>query len=158
MKYFYGLDLSLTNSGISIFEQSGKYIKVTSIKIDVKKPRGYRLHQIFTKLNNLKNEYPPGIIYIENCFSRFNKSTQALYEVRGITELVFCDVEIVFLAPTSVKKFITGNGKADKKEVLDKIKFKYPDIVFKNLDESDSFAVGLAGRDSEKTVPFLLVK
>lgn len=51
------------------------------------------------------------------------------------------------IAPTSVKKIITGNGRASKEEVATSVLeyLESPDsIKFNNLDESDSAAIGVS--------------
>jgi len=50
------------------------------------------------------------------------------------------------IAPASVKKIIADSGRASKKEVAEKVrKFLVDkDIEFKNTDESDSVAIGIA--------------
>jgi crossover junction endodeoxyribonuclease RuvC len=51
------------------------------------------------------------------------------------------------IAPSSVKKIITGDGRATKEMVRDKVRDFIIDgdkIKFNNLDESDSLAIGVA--------------
>ena len=50
------------------------------------------------------------------------------------------------IAPTTVKKNVTGNGRASKKEVQDALEcfLTTPDIKYNNFDESDSVAIGIA--------------
>lgn len=45
--------------------------------------------------------------------------------------------------PVSVKKILTGNGKAEKDEVMAAVKEYVGDIEFATDDESDAVAVGL---------------
>lgn len=140
---YYGLDLSLVSTGITIF-QNNNHILTTTIKTDAAESSGKRLHEIYQKLNNFKIFYNPDKVYIENGFCRFNASTQALYEVRGITELVFWDVDLEFIAPATIKKFITGSGRSSKEELQARLKSEYGK-VFNNFDESDSYGVILCG-------------
>lgn len=56
----------------------------------------------------------------EKGFSRFPHETQALFKVVGVADLVAwqkkgCDYHE--MAPTAIKKLLTGNGKTNKQEV-----------------------------------------
>lgn len=57
------------------------------------------------------------------------------------------EIAIEHITPKEVKKIIGGNGAADKKELRNGIPnfaTNIKEIMFKNFDESDSVAVGLA--------------
>jgi Holliday junction resolvasome RuvABC endonuclease subunit len=43
----------------------------------------------------------------------------------------------------TIKKIVGGKGNMTKDEIKDIIMNKYPKVNFENLDESDSFSVGL---------------
>jgi crossover junction endodeoxyribonuclease RuvC len=144
MNYIWGCDLSLSNSGIAIFDSSGIPICVFNIKTNPKEDYGLRLKQIGDTLLEYKDKYPPEIMIIENAFTRFNKATQALYRVRGIVEMLFWDIPKEFLAPTVVKKIICGNGKADKNEIKNYIRKLYPEIEISDNNVSDALAIGIS--------------
>jgi Holliday junction resolvasome RuvABC endonuclease subunit len=55
--------------------------------------------------------------------------------------LLFQGIEQVYVAPTSLKKLITGSGRSKKDEVRAYIQKQYPFIEIKNDDESDSLAL-----------------
>ena len=46
--------------------------------------------------------------------------------------------------PVSIKKLLTENGKAEKHEVAEALKAYLGEMDFKNDDESDAAAVGIA--------------
>jgi crossover junction endodeoxyribonuclease RuvC len=140
--YIWGLDLSLSNSGIAIFDEQGIPVCVFSIKTNSKEEHKFRLKQIGKTLLKYKKKYPPKEMIIENAFTRFNKATQALYRVRGLVEYLFWDISMTFLAPTTIKKIITGSGKGEKTDIENSIRKLYPEIQFKNNDESDALAAG----------------
>lgn len=139
--YVYGLDLSLTNTGVVIFRNATP-LYIDSIPTTNKLNRGKRLYLIYTKLKELIEKYPPHVVCIERGFYRFNKSTQAIYEVNGVVELLFRDHNIILYSPKEIKAAIV-DGKASKEEVQDEILKYYNYIDFKNNDESDAFAVAL---------------
>jgi len=142
VKYILAFDLSLSNTGISIFTNDGRYIESISIATNSKDSTGVRLHKIGEEFNKLKKQYNPDTIILEQGFSRFNISTQQLYRVHGICNYVFWDCEQIYYPSTTVKKTICGKGNAKKNAVEETIKQKY-DISFDDLDQSDSFAIGL---------------
>lgn len=58
----------------------------------------------------------------ERGFSRFPHETQTLFKVMGIADLAAWQKhqsEYIELAPTTIKKLLTGSGKANKQEVAD---------------------------------------
>lgn len=88
------------------------------------------------------DKYPPYEVSIERSFSHRNLSTQVLYRVHGIANELFYEYNQFYYPPATIKKLITGNGRASKSLVQDKVLEKYPNLEFMNEDESD--AVGIA--------------
>ena len=88
----------------------------------------------------------------EKGFSRFANTTQLLFRVVGISDLACFKLlgcrEIEELTPSTVKRYVAGNGKADKDEVEDGVREllteEQKDIEFYSDDVSDAIAVGLA--------------
>ena len=142
MYYIWGCDLSLSNTGIAIFDEQGTPVKVFSISTTSKDNYGVRLKIIAKILQRYKKLYPPKELVIENAFTRYNKATQALYRVRGLIEYLFWDIHQTFISPATMKKIITGSGKAEKTDVENSIRKLYPEIEIADNDQSD--ALGLA--------------
>ena len=141
--YIWAFDLSLSCTGISIFDDDGSIVFINSI--DTRREEGHsgKLKYIADVILPLKEIYKPSIAIIEKGFTRFNTSTQVIFRVHGLINYLFYDVKQVYYEATMVKKTITGKGNVTKEELRDAIWRKYPAVVFSNLDESDSFAVGL---------------
>ena len=150
-------DLSLTGSAFALLEiQEGHLVSVETFFVDNSKNifigMGSRLGRIATKVEEIiENNKDIDYIVIEQGFSRFNNVTQTLFRVVGVVEMTlskfgFHDVE--FIAPTSVKKTVTGNGKATKKEVEEGVRIYLPEkqkkMVFQTDDCSDAVAVGIS--------------
>lgn len=146
-------DLSLTNSGYAVGEvEDGELeiIEVGSIPTTrfTKYTHGFRLNHIATEISKLYKKYPDADAVIkEGSFSNGHiRSTQIIFKVVGVWELIthirghdkFTDI-----APSSVKKQVTGNGRAKKSVVADKVK-EITGIETRNNDESDAIAVLLA--------------
>lgn len=153
------LDLSLSCTGYVVGRvKDGQLIilEVGSInnKKHSKKSQAFRLHKIATKLKELYKNYPITIVVKEKGFSNErNFSTQTLFKVAGVTDLisfVFGHDEIAEIPPATVKKTVTGNGRATKGDVAEAVK-KYiremdfrGEIDFNNDNETDAVAVLIA--------------
>lgn len=141
--YLWALDLSLSNTGVAIFNDDGflmiNFSIPTTPKIDTQK----RLKVIGDTLSEYRKFYPCKTIVIENAFSRFNIATQMLYRVRGLCEYLFSDCLIVGYSPNKIKKAITGNGKSDKEEVKKFVVEKYPNLILSDYDCTDAVAIGI---------------
>ena len=138
-QYIYGLDLSMSDTGVTIFD-GDKPVFIGSIATNPKKTHGERLKEIYDFLSFLKDKYTPDVVCIERGFNRFNKSSEAVWKVAGIVNMLFYEVAQVYYSPNEVKATLV-NGKASKEEVANKIIEIYPEVNFKNNDESDSFAI-----------------
>ena len=75
--------------------------------------------QILSEIHDLITELAVDVaVFVrEKGFSRFPHETQALFKVVGVADLAAwrtSKTEFVEIAPTTVKKLLTGSGKADK--------------------------------------------
>lgn len=147
-QYIYGLDLSMSDTGVTIFD-GDKPVFIGSIATNPKKTHGERLKEIYDFLSLLKDKYTPDVVCIERGFNRFNKASEAVWKVAGIVNMLFYEVAQVYYSPTTVKATLVG-GKASKEELENKILELYPDVKFRNNDESDSFAIVLTHLYKEK--------
>ena len=142
INYIHAYDLSMSSTGFCIFDENMNPVLIDSIPTKASYSHGKNLKLIANKMMQLKNEYPTKTITIERGFARFNTATQVIYRVHGVCNLIFHDCEQIYYPPKTVKEAIL-KGDATKKQIQETIRNKYPDIVFKNEDESDAFAVGL---------------
>lgn len=140
-KYYWGMDISLSNTGITIMNDSFNPIHIASIKTTDKNTRGQRLWIIGQEFLKLKELYEPKIIVVEDRFSRFRRETQALDNVHGVMRYLFKDIEPISYAPNTIKQIVTGHGHAKKELVKNVVLYNYPNVKFKNNDESDSMAI-----------------
>jgi Holliday junction resolvasome RuvABC endonuclease subunit len=142
-KYIYALDLSQNSSGVCIFTNDGKLIRMFTIDTNGEKETKLKLRMIGDEFVKIMKEYPPEKVIIEQGFTLYNPSTQAIFRVHGLVNYLFSEQEQIYYPASTVKKIIGGKGNMTKEEVHDAILKKYPKLKFKNFDESDACAVGL---------------
>ncbi len=141
--YVYALDLSLNSTGVCLFTNDGLFVKALTIDTHGEKETPLKLNIIGTEFLKLIEKYTPSTVVIEQGFSLFNASTQALFRVHGLVNYLFAHYEQIYYPASTVKKVIGGKGNMAKEDLRDVIYKKYPDIKFKTLDESDAFSVGI---------------
>lgn len=150
------MDLSLNLPAFALLEVIDEDIKVVATsyvdnKKNTKKSHGFRINAIYAELSNFIAEAGE-IDYVvrEKGFSRFAGVTQTLFKVVGVSDLAVFkngDKPVNELSPTTVKRLVTGNGKADKDEVADAVLdfiSNADEITFYSDDVSDAVAVGIA--------------
>jgi crossover junction endodeoxyribonuclease RuvC len=145
------LDLSLSSPGfavISVTDRIPTLVDVSHVKTNAKQTHGQRLADIQTKLIAFVSRHAPyDEVVREKGFSLHATTTQALFKVVGVIDLTFADDgAITEISPTTVKKTVTGDGKADKVAVEVAVRriLRLPPLFrFATDDESDAAAVGL---------------
>ncbi|MBL4951123.1 crossover junction endodeoxyribonuclease RuvC [Neobacillus sp. YIM B02564] len=149
MSYLWGLDLSLSNTGIAIIDlNTYNPILVDSVKtkqnkkLNERDDHKERIKLITDRFDELNNTYPASIVAIEAPFVQHNKSTKAIMKVHGVTQRWFYHVPQYYYAPTTIKATIIY-GQAKKEFVKEKLKLVYPYIECKNNDESDALAIAI---------------
>jgi Holliday junction resolvasome RuvABC endonuclease subunit len=143
-KYVYALDLSLNSTGVCIFTNDGIFVKAVTIDTKSLDESKLKLKMIGKEFIKLMREYMPTVVIIEQGFTLYNKSTQAIFKVHGIANYIFCEFEQIYYPATTVKKIVGGKGNMTKEEIRDIILKKYPKMKFNSLDESDAFALAMA--------------
>ena len=150
--YLWGIDLSLSNTGITIFDLKTLepvYIGSFNTK-KIYATRQYKglylnsikLYKMGEWMKEIAERYPPSQIAIERGFSRFNNETQVLFRCHGLVNYLFWNVPQEYYPPKTIKEAIY-KGNATKPQVQQIIKNNFVDIEFANEDESDSFAIAL---------------
>lgn len=149
-KYLYGLDISLKNTGITIYDlDNKKVVLVDSFSTQkiyaTKENKGLHLNAVKLKkisdwMEGIIEKYPPHVVAIEKMFSRFSLETQAIAKATGVIQKLLWQVPQYLYAPKEVKACLV-HGSATKEDLQIAINAKYNDISFANEDESDSFAV-----------------
>lgn len=152
------MDLSLNLPAFAVLEvRHGQPYILNTYHVDnkkaTKKSTAQKLSEISDMMVKIFQEHSD-ITHIvrEKGFSRFANTTQLLFRVVGISDLLGYDIfnckEIEELTPTTIKRYVAGNGKADKAEVeagvRELLTLEQKEYKFYSDDESDAVAVGLA--------------
>jgi crossover junction endodeoxyribonuclease RuvC len=107
-----------------------------------------RLKQVYDELDVIIKKFDITEIIIEQLFVFKNaKTVIKVAQSLGVIELVGAQNNLIIhrLTPLQIKQAVTGNGTADKQSVQKMIRLELGDkIMFKDDDESDAVACGLA--------------
>lgn len=152
-KLILGIDSSLRCPAfavVKVTDGKAEVIEVSHITTSSKKSTGYRLFQIYNHFIDILERYDFDEVVIEKGFNKFAVATQQIQRTVGV--ILFAqymiyrnEVEDIHeIAPTSVKKAITGKGKASKQELADGLIQFVGDVKYKTDDESDAVGVALA--------------
>lgn len=137
---FAVLEFNLTNNTVRLLE-------VSHIKTNSKKSTGFRLFQIGEHVQAILDRHSFDEIVFEKGFNKFAVATQQIQRTVGLIlyTLYRNEIESVDeISPTSVKKLVTGSGKATKDELAKHLYKWVQHIDYKTNDESDSVGVGIA--------------
>jgi crossover junction endodeoxyribonuclease RuvC len=157
-----GLDLSLVGTGVVVLE-NGKIAEQRLIK---SKPVGdkpidevKRIQKIVEDIELTVGEYRPGIVVIEG-LAFMARNTTALVQLSALNYLTRAmvmnyHIPFVIVAPTSLKKYATGNGIAKKDVMLIEV-YKRWGVSILDDNECDAYClaqIGLAltGGNSKST-------
>ena len=88
----------------------------------------------------------PEHVIIESYFPHNRHGATVIPELRGIIKLACYQNkhDVLEIPPNTVKKYVTGNGRASKEEVRKVVNARY-DLSIKSMDQSDAIAIGLTG-------------
>ena len=144
-----GIDPGSRKTGYGLIEHSGnrtRHLASGCIKLNVKEPLAWRLHQLSTELEELIDEFHPDCGAVEEIFFAKNaQSALTLGHARGVILLKFSERQLVVHEYQSlkVKQTVVGVGRAEKKQVQHMVK------ILLNLqnklqeDEADALAVAI---------------
>lgn len=118
-----GIDPGYAIMGYGILDMKGNHFDVVdygSVTTDAKMEMPDRLKHLYSSLMEIIAEYGPEVAAIEELFYNTNaKTVIKVGEARGVAILacVNSDVEVEEYTPLQIKQALTGNGRADKKQV-----------------------------------------
>lgn len=151
------MDLSLNLPAFCVAEvEDGIFTVLEVSHVDNKKEKNLttaeKLGRISWHLKNIFQKYGQfDVIVREKGFSRFANTTQLLFRVVGVSDLLTYELaglkELEEYPPTTVKRMIAGDSRADKVEVeagvRELLQEHQKEMTFYSDDESDAVAVAL---------------
>ena len=156
-QYVLAIDLSLTSPGFAVLSTKNGKVRIEKIyqsrKDDNRWEFGCRLSAIADVLAEVKQDYEEvNWIVIEQGFNRFITATKILSMCLGVAQyclwLHYPTINVQFIPPTTVKKYIARNGSDTKQAVRKGLNCWLPDdqvnYKFRTYDDSDAVAIGLA--------------
>jgi crossover junction endodeoxyribonuclease RuvC len=151
-----GLDLSLTHTGFAIVDADGEVLDSGVIK---SKPVGDKplsetnrivkiAEDIVCKIDERLPAENPKLVVIEG-LAFMARNTTSLVQLSGLNYLVRVMLAqlkwpFMIVAPTTLKKFITGSGKGDKDKMLMTVYKKYGFEAIDN-NANDAYALAVCG-------------
>ncbi|QYH19649.1 crossover junction endodeoxyribonuclease RuvC [Corynebacterium aquatimens] len=123
-----GIDPGLTRCGLSIV-QAGRGRQILPVAVGVVRTPSSaelseRLLRISRAVGDWMDEYQPDVVAMERIFERGNVST-VMHTAHAVGVLVLAAAErgipVHQYTPSEVKKAISGNGRADKKQMTNMI-------------------------------------
>lgn len=124
-----GLDLSLSCTGFSVLTFNKQIVEYGTIRTE--KADFYndieRLRFIANEIEKIIQKYKIGIVVLEDSIPV--KNSRSVLQVNVLKGMVIRtiqyqkhEIELNLLYPTTVKKLVTGNGRADKETVANTVK------------------------------------
>ena len=142
------IDGALAKNGVCIItNEEGKNVCYTAI-LQCNELNSYRLIYLFNQLNELIQRFKPQYACVEGYAHKAMGRVFSMGEAGGVFRLAFAlqEISTCEVPPTTLKKYITGNGRADKKAMKAAIKSIF-NMQFKTNDEVDAFGLAIAGLD-----------
>ncbi len=149
-KIILGIDPGTLMMGFGIIKITGNtvsLIEMDVLKLSAKKDAYERLRLIHNKVCDLVKIYSPNALAIEAPF--FGKNVQSMLKLGraqgvAIAAAMHCGVPVTEYSPRKIKQSITGNGNADKLQVMKMLQriLNFNDDP-KYLDATDALAVAV---------------
>jgi crossover junction endodeoxyribonuclease RuvC len=153
-----GIDPGLGTTGYGIIEnRTFKLVEAGVIRTRPNTPIQDRIEKIFDEISAIIEEHKPSVLVLEKIYSHYKHPTTAI--LMGHARAVVClacgkyNVRLVNYPSTRIKKAITGNGHASKRQVQRMVqgllKLKRPP---EPVDTSDALAMAISYCYIEKQV------
>lgn len=155
MSYVVGLDLSLTSSGIAALSSDGAMfthaVRSSGSKADRLPEHLDRLGDLTSRIVESVHQVSPAVVAIESALFSSAQDTSAHRRAGlwwSVATSLGAHYPVVEIAPSSVKKFATGNGRSDKTAVALAIARQFGDHVLPDARSDRADAAVLAAMAS----------
>jgi crossover junction endodeoxyribonuclease RuvC len=152
-----GIDPGIARVGWSVIEPIGQTIHALAygcIETAKEKKHEDRLVEIYDAITRLLEKYKPDCMSVEDLFFSTNATTAiGVGQSRGVVLLAAAqhDVPVVSYSPSAVKRTITGDGKADKKQITRMVVLTLKLVKAPKLDDTaDAIAIAMTHAYSYK--------
>jgi len=145
-----GIDPGLNITGYGVIDADTlKVIEAGVVRTRVNTPIQSRLKKIFEALSEIIKEYKPEVLALEKIYSHYKHPTTSILmaHARAIACLMcgIYDIKLVNYPSTKIKKAITGNGMASKRQVQRMVRTLLSlDADPEPVDVSDALAIALS--------------
>lgn len=153
-----GIDPSLTSTGICTMSEDGTVLESLAIKPVEKGTERLALFRHDFRLITGKCQKEETYAFVEGyAFGAMNKR-EALGELGGVLRLSLYDdgIRVVVVPPTSLKKFATGKGNADKIAMAVALQKQYG-LEYPTSDQTDAYFLAELGRAYFRLIPEISV-
>lgn len=158
-----GLDPGTRVCGYGVIDCRGEeltYVECGVITAPAEHAMEARLGEIAKGLRDVIAELAPEVVAVEDVFSQINPRTAlALAQGRGMALAVIglCGLTVASYPPSTVKKTVTGSGKAEKDQVARLVQMSIGLRSMPRVDATDALAVAIThARISRPTVARLV--
>jgi crossover junction endodeoxyribonuclease RuvC len=144
-----GLDPGSRVCGYGVIEHAGnelKYVECGVLTAPESQPMERRLGEIARGLREVLADCAPEVVAVEDVFSHQNpKSALALAHARGMALAVvgLAGLSVASYPPASVKKAVSGSGRADKAQVARMVQALIGMSSLPRADATDALAVAI---------------
>lgn len=144
-----GLDPGTRVCGYGVIDCRGEelsYVECGVITAPPEHAMEARLGEIAKGLRDVIAELAPQIVAVEDVFSQMNPRTAlALAQGRGMALAVIglCGLSVASYPPSTVKKTVTGSGKAEKDQVARLVQMSIGLRSMPRVDATDALAVAI---------------
>lgn len=148
-----GIDPGIRNVGVAWVEADGPHAVNAGdwcmIETDAGLPLAQRLEEIGKDIDTLLDDIRPGLAVVERLFFAVNaKSALEVAQARGaiLARIAARNIAVLEPAPLELKRAITGDGRADKRQVQDMLMrcLRLPAIP-RPVDAADALALAYFG-------------
>jgi crossover junction endodeoxyribonuclease RuvC len=148
-----GIDPGLARVGYGVIEvgdRSGgqRLLDCGMIRTDPGRSEGHRMVEIAADLRQLVRAWRPDLAVVEKFFFYRSSTTISVVQARGVLVMTLARLGVPMLEfpPMQIKQALTGNGHAQKDEVLDAV-MRELDLAHppRPDDAADALAAALTG-------------